>query len=94
MICAHCFFVSRVFPDLLLTRNAAVTKNGSEKIMRNVSRVSASMRVSANAFLTMIAFVEKSTAPVNVIRNPAKDNFFNPLKFAAADRRPHQKIKK
>jgi hypothetical protein len=42
------------------------------------------MRVSANAFLTMIAFVEKSTAPVKVIRNPAKESFFNPLKFAAA----------
>lgn len=44
--------------------------------MRNSSSVSASVCISANAFFTMIAFVEKSTAPVNVNKNPAMCNLF------------------
>ena len=40
--------------------------------MRRVSNVNASTEVFANAFFTMIAFVEKRIAPMNVIRNPEK----------------------
>ena len=48
--------------------------------MRNASKVNAGTAVSANAFFTMIAFVENKTAPENVIRNPARGSefcFFN-----------------
>jgi hypothetical protein len=51
-------------------RKAAARKKGSENTIRNVNSVSASICVSANAFLTMIAFVEKRIAPMIVIINP------------------------
>jgi hypothetical protein len=41
--------------------------------MRRVSNVNASTEVFANAFFTMIAFVEKRIAPIKVMRNPAKE---------------------
>jgi hypothetical protein len=40
-----------------------------------VRSVSASTDVFANAYLTMMAFVENSTAPKNVMRNPAREIF-------------------
>ena len=40
--------------------------------MRIVSSVNASTFISANAFFTIIAFVEKSKAPMKAIRKPVR----------------------
>ena len=40
--------------------------------MRMVSKVNASTCTSANAFFTIMAFVEKSIAPIKAVRNPAR----------------------
>jgi hypothetical protein len=41
--------------------------------MRRVSNVNASTEVFANAFFTMMAFVENKMAPMKVMRNPAME---------------------
>ena len=45
-------------------------KNGRENTIRSVSNVNASVCVCANAFFTMIAFVENRMEPMNAMINP------------------------
>jgi hypothetical protein len=68
--------VSFTFPVFLLIKKAVPIKNGREKIILRVNKVKASTCVSANAFFTIIAFVENITAPMKVIRKPRKEMFF------------------
>jgi hypothetical protein len=74
MMMSQCLRLSFILSFLLLANIATPTKNGSEKAIRNVSNVSASVCVSAKAFLTMMAFVENKIEPKKVIINPAKGN--------------------
>ncbi len=72
-ISTHSLLVNFVLLLWLEETNAAPIKNGTEKIIRQASKVTGSMFVSRYANFTKMALVEKSTAPTSAKSMPVNN---------------------